>query len=279
MITGHTGFVGKALVAYLAKTDISIIGVARSNGFDLEDLMISDKLPDADLVVHLASCVGVALSWQNPELFYRTNYLTALTIAEYSRKRNIPIVFMSSYMYGDPKYLPIDEKHPVNCNNPYAFSKKIAEDIIFSYHKLFGINATLIRPMNLYGAGMPTDNLIGLLLSQAKGGNQIEVRDLSPKRDYLYIEDLCRAIYLIITNKVNGFQIYNLGSGHSHSVKELIHKLSNCMQKKLEIIETSEKRKNEISDCYADISKFANQYNWRPEIDLIEGLKRLIDNQ
>lgn len=278
LITGHTGFVGKALVDYLKDSSIEIIGIAKENGFDLEKEKSSNDLPDSDIIVHLAGRVGVPASWENSESFYRTNYLTTLSIAEYAKKNKIPIILMSSYMYGDPEYLPIDEKHPVNFNNPYAFSKKIAEDVIVSYHKLFGIQAIILRPMNLYGQGMPTENLMGLILTQAKQSSRIEVRDLSPRRDYLYIEDLCRAISLIINKRIEGLEFYNLGFGTSYSVAEIIQAISSLMQKSFEIIETTEKRVNEINDCYADISKFSNNFGWTPTVNLQEGLRRLLYN-
>lgn len=277
LLTGHSGFVGRALFSFLKKQSLDVKGYSRENGYNLEELSSSDKLPDADLIIHLAGKVGVLKSWENPEVFYRSNYLTTLAAAEYSRKRKVPLVYVSSYMYGIPNYLPIDENHATNCNNPYAYSKKMAEDIISSYHNLFDISTVIIRPMNLYGEGMPLDNLIGSIFNQIKNGTVIKVQDLSPKRDYMHIEDLCKAIHLIIVNKISGFEIFNLGYGKSYSVQNLIQEISRIMKTEFEIEETEIKRLNEINDCYADTTRFLKKYNWKPEIDLQKGLQMLME--
>jgi GDP-4-dehydro-6-deoxy-D-mannose reductase len=277
LLTGHTGFVGAALNRGLSSLDYDVIGVSRSTGYELQSLNVSNQLPTSNLVIHLAGMVGVELSWKFPEEFLSVNYNSTLTIAEYARKHKVPVIFLSSYMYGDPKYLPIDEKHPTSFNNPYAYSKKISEEILYAYHKLYGIDVVVLRPMNLYGVGMAGSNIIDIISKQALLSDQITLRDLSPKRDYLHVDDLCAALLKTVGGKsLTGFNIFNLGYGVSYSVLDIVTEIGILLNRKLIVKETGEVRVNEIMDCYADISKFSNYFDWTPNLNIRDGLSRTL---
>jgi nucleoside-diphosphate-sugar epimerase len=277
LLTGHSGFVGAALNRTLSCLDHKVIGISRSTGYELQNLKINEQLPESNIVIHLAGVVGVEESWKNPEKFLSVNYNSTLAIAEYARKYKVPVIFLSSYMYGTPIYLPIDEKHPASCNNPYAYSKKISEDILYAYHKLYDIDVIVLRPMNLYGKGMMNGNIIDIIAKQANLGDEIVVRDLSPKRDYLHVDDLCIAITQVLNkDSLSGFDIFNLGYGASHSVLDIIKHIGMLLNRKLIIKETGEIRANEILDCYANISKFSSRFNWMPELNIKDGLLRTL---
>lgn len=277
LLTGHTGFVGAALSFRLSSLGHGVIGVSKSNGYQLHSLNLNSQLPVSDFVVHLAGMVGVEHSWKHPDEFFNVNYNSTLAIAEYARKYKVPVVFLSSYMYGTPIYLPVDEKHPTSCNNPYAYSKKMSEDILYAYHKLFGIDVVVLRPMNLYGIGMGSSNIIDLIAKQALLSDQIVLRDLSPKRDYLHIDDLCSGILKVVNSKsLTGFNIFNLGYGVSYSVLDIVTEIGALLNRKLIVKETGEVRVNEILDCYADISKFSNQFDWVPKLNIKDGLSKTL---
>src|SRR6202011_2766469 len=99
---------------------------------------------------------------------------------------------VSSYMYGHPERLPIPEDHPLRASNPYSHSKLLAEQITRFYQESFGVPVTIVRPFNLYGPGQSEDFLIPTLIRQAlaQDSNAIVVADLTPKRDYIYIDDV-----------------------------------------------------------------------------------------
>lgn len=275
LLTGHTGFIGSTLSNVLTNAGHTINSISRSTGFDLTEFDVARKLPFSDAVVHLAGMVGVEESWKFPEKFYKSNCDSTIAIAEYARINNLPVVFLSSYMYGTPQYLPIDELHPVTYNNPYAYSKKLSEDILYSYHKLFGLNVVVLRPMNIYGKGMANGNIIDLIAGQSKFGDDIVLRDLSPKRDYLHVDDLCSAIECIFKQPfLGGYNIFNLGFGVSYSVSEVISTLGQVLCRDFRVKETGEVRANEIADCYADISKFSSQFSWTPSLNFRDGLTK-----
>ncbi|MCG6162163.1 NAD-dependent epimerase/dehydratase family protein, partial [Leptospira bandrabouensis] len=210
LLTGSSGFIGRNLhnVLLQSEEDIKIIPVARSVGIDLEKVDINE-LPESDLVIHLAGKVGVLGSWDNPDVFFRSNYISTLNTIGYCRKHSASLIYVSSYMYGNPRYLPIDEKHPLSVNNPYAASKLISEELLIKYADLFGLNLTILRPFNLYGPFMPTENLIQFVFEQLRRTNCVIVRDLEPKRDYLHVEDFCKAIDKVVRRIPTGIEVYN----------------------------------------------------------------------
>ena len=110
LIAGHTGFIGAHLMKKLKLDKYkTIIPISRSNGFNL---VSSSKIFDieCDVIVNLSGVVGIDRSWEEPGIFYRDNYLTTLNLLELARKNNASIVHISSYVYGVPEYLPVDEK-------------------------------------------------------------------------------------------------------------------------------------------------------------------------
>jgi len=277
LVTGYKGFVGSALTAALRRSgEFEIIGVTRSEGMDLCDPEILHDLPDVDKIVHLAGSVGVPQSWDNPWQTYRNNITATLTMLEFARRRRRPVIYMSSYLYGPVQYLPVDEAHPINCGNPYARSKRQAEMLCQAYADDFGVPVTILRPFNLYGPGQSTQSLIPHVITQAREKDAIRVKDLEPKRDYLFIDDLVDAILQVIHSEQNESAVYNLGFGQSFSVRQVIEMVMTLTGKRLEVYCSGRDRPNEIMDCYSDSRKFSRRFDWRPRVNLEEGLSRIL---
>lgn len=129
-VAGSDGFVGRNVCAQLEEKGHSIVKIDIAQGLDLCDNTIIDKIEPIDCFIHLANLVYVPASYQDPEKFYRINYLTTLNALEICRKYSVRLIYASSYIYGSPQYLPVDEKHPVCPFNPYAQTKVICENII-----------------------------------------------------------------------------------------------------------------------------------------------------
>ncbi len=276
LVTGHTGFIGRALVQALdSGQKYNIIGHSRLAG-DLLDYESLVEMPPIVKIVHLAGSVGVPRSWKRPLETYQNNILPMLNILELARHRQIPVIYLSSYLYGTPQYLPIDEVHPVSCNNPYAHSKRQAEMLCEAYAKDFGISIAILRPFNIYGPKQSQDSLIPHIIAQAKQKQRIRVKDLKPKRDYLYIDDLVSAILSVIDAEQSSLDIYNLGYGTSYSVQEVIALTLKLMNKQILVTSTEEYRPNEIMDCYSDSQKFSKRFSWTPKVTLEAGIEAVL---
>ena len=123
---------------------------------------------------------------------------------------------------------------------------------------------------------MAADNLIEHILSQLSVGPEIFVKDLTPRRDYLHIRDLGRAITAILKKGFQSYAVYNIGSGYSMSVEEIISKIQHAAGTKMKISSSNETRKNEIPDCYADTSAIFRDYGWAAEIPFERGIEELL---
>lgn len=277
LIAGYTGFIGSHLIKEMkADNSITIIPLSRSNGFDLAgDPKIFDI--ECDVIVNLAGVVGIDRSWKEPKDFYKDNYLTTLNLLELARKNSASIVHISSYVYGVPQYLPVDEKHPIQGYNPYASSKILSEELCKDYGRYYDIPVTILRPFNVYGTNQSSQFLLSRLIDSAINGNNVDIHDMSAKRDYLWVEDLAHGISKVVSNQKKGVNIYNIGSGISHSAKEAIDIItSKSSNPNYSIIGRDSSLL--VNDCVCDYSLFSRDYMWHPKVSLEEGLSRMINH-
>jgi nucleoside-diphosphate-sugar epimerase len=275
LITGANGFIGKALSDQLRHNHHRVAEITRADG-DIAAATTWEKLPAHQLVFHLAARTFVPESWNHPTEFIQTNTIGTLQALEYCRKHNASLVYISSYLYGNPLSLPIPETAPVHTPNPYALSKKNAEDLCLFYRQCYGVNITIIRPFNLYGEEQNDSFLIPQLVKQAIEEQSYHVKDLSPKRDYLHIDDFIRA--LMATIDLKGLHIINLGSGISYSVQEIISLINQLEGKNYPIYCENIRRQNEIMDTVADISLANQLLHWKPAVSIDTGLQRMLQH-
>src|SRR5579872_4762579 len=148
LVTGASGFIGSHLVPTLKSAGYRVYCHTRANGD-----IASCSLPYEDVahVYHLAGRTFVPESWEHPLRFYETNVLGAANVLEFCRRRQASLTLVSSYVYGKPQCLPINEDHPVRPFNPYSHSKILAEEVGQYYRTQFGVRLGVIRPFNLYG--------------------------------------------------------------------------------------------------------------------------------
>jgi len=294
-ITGENGFVGRHLVNALKELNSEVMLPKDLNGNSLDirnkDLIWGkiDQLGDIDMIYHLAAKTSVNSSYENPHATYETNVLGTLNILEICRRNDIDkIIYASSYVYGQPQYLPVDEVHSTDPTNPYSRSKLIGEELCKSYHDDFGIKCVILRPFNIYGPGQRSDFLIPKVISSLSSG-KVVLRDSEPKRDFVYIADMIDA-YIKAGEYQGDFDIFNIGCGQSYSVKEIINIIIRIYESKYgskhgskhgsktRVVYKGERRRNEIMDCYANIEKAKGILGWRPFTAIDEGLGLMLDN-
>ena len=274
LVTGARGFVGAHLIPVLEAAGHEVIGVNSEAG-DVGDDATWALFPKSDIVVHLAGKTFVPDSWKDPGSFLRSNLLGTVGALNYCRTRVSRLVFLSSYLYGNPAMLPIAESTQLVATNPYALSKKLSEEACGFYAESFGVNITILRPFNVYGPGQPDHFLIPSIVRQLGGGEFIRVMDLEPKRDYVYVGDLAEAIALTI-ERPHRFNVLNIGTGESHSVAEVIDAIQRLKRTNLPVTSAGESRPDEILDCRADISAARREIGWSPRVMLDEGLRRIL---
>lgn len=277
-ISGSTGSIGSDL-----KTAIQGKGFEVVESIDpkirIEDPEYFNVIEDPqsiDVFYHLAARTFVPDSWEAPSEFLKVNVLGTTHVLDFCVKHNINLIHMSSYIYGPAQYLPIDENHPISVANPYALTKIMAEELCDFYGQNFGLKYNVIRPFNVYGSMKNKNMLIPEIIGQVQNGGSIHVRSLEPRRDYIFQEDVIEFLIQAMNRFDN--EIYNLGSGVSYSVEDIIDIIQQVWGTRLPVRSAEDKRKNEISETICDISKIKVKFGWEPRYSFKEGIIKMKAN-
>lgn len=275
-VAGCDGFLGRQICSILERSGDEIVYIDLSRGVDFSAPGAAGNVPKVDAFIHLANLLYVPKSYQEPELFYRVNYMTTLNALEVCRRDNAHLVYSSSYIYGAPMYLPIDEAHPVLPFNPYAQTKVICEKMCEGYHRDFGVPVSVMRPFNIYGEGQKGKLLIPEIIDQLKAGQDvIHLRSSSPRRDYIHVKDVAEAFCLCARLK-EAYSVYNVCSGESHSILEITQIINRNLKRKVQFSFSSSDRLNEVDETRGACTKLQS-LGWQPSISFEEGIKRVLE--
>ena len=274
LVTGGSGFIGRRLVQFLRDEGVEVLAPGR----DILDVS-AGSFPDqsVDWVIHLAGRTYVPASWNEPADFYRVNALGTVNVLEYCRRTQARLISVSGYCYGVPEALPISETAPLKPNNPYALSKRAAEEACRFFFEYLQTPVMIVRPFNIYGPGQPANFLIAHIVEQVidPAVDAITVEDGTPRRDYVHLDDVIRAIESLRRNPKPG-ATFNIGSGKSCSVAELAELVCKVADVKKPFVSRDNRRVNEIPDVIADITAIRDETGWSPSISLLDGLRDVV---
>ncbi len=302
LITGGAGFIGSnlamqlvALGAHVTVLDSFILpyGGNRFNLFpirknirivngDVRSIKILSKLIDGkDFVFHLAGQTGRVISMNRPELDIDINCLGTVNILEAIKiqSRKAKIIFTSSRgVIGEPKYLPVNEDHPVGPKDMYGADKLAAEWYIRIYGNEYSIPFTILRLNNVYGPRCQIRSnhygTINLFISYALQNMEIPVYgDGTQTRDYVYIDDTVDALIRACSKKADG-EIYFVGTGVPHSLISIVELIGNYVDKvKFRMVKfPGDLATLDFHDFYSDCSKITKHLGWKPGIELSTGI-------
>ncbi len=228
-------------------------------------------------IVHCAAQVSVAKSVKNPRNDAMHNIIGTINILEYARKIDADqfVYISSAAVYGEPQYLPVDEKHPQDPKSPYGLSKLAGERYALLYRELYGLRVSVVRPFNIFSPRQdpknPYSGVISIFVRRAKRGLPLIIYgDGNQTRDFVSIDDVIHLIRIIIERDEEG--TYNCGTGRETSINELADIVKNVSGKKLKIV-YKPWRRGDIKRSYADISR-ARKIGFAPTTDLNEDIKR-----
>ncbi len=274
VVTGGSGFIGARLVSRLRANGADVHALSSRDG-DIASLATWERIPAARVLFHLAGRSYVPDSWRDSAAFMQTNVVGAEQALAYCRRAGARMVMASAYVYGIPQRLPISENDRVNPNNPYALSKWLAEELgsfASSYH---GIPVTALRIFNVYGRGQREEFLIPSIIRQVKEARAIQVQDLMPRRDYIHVEDVVDAM-LLAGQECRGFRRFNIGSGVSLSVSEIVDTIQQVAGTDLPVNSANQPRMNEIPDVRAGIDAASQALGWGPNRTFEEGIREIM---
>ena len=288
-VTGATGFLGSHLVERLTRDGAAVGVLVRGNPDRIVnelnrlcvvqgDLNHPFSISDASTVFHLAAVTHVGRALEDPRQTFETNTGGTITVLEAVRRSSSVerLVFVSTaHVYGTPRYVPIDEEHPLHAREPYAASKLAAETFVSAYSSAYGIPIAIARLFNTYGPRQNPDFVLPSIIKQALTQDTLTMGNLTPTRDFTFVDDVIEAL-LLLANAGDG--IYNVASGVEVSVEELVTRVAEILGKHLTVSSQRAQRRStgvEIERMWADIARI-KALGWEPHVNLIEGLTKTI---
>lgn len=293
IIVGGAGFIGSHIAEKLTKQKKTVVVIDNLSTGRIENIkpflkkiifINSDiskpgkwekAIKKNSIIIHLAALADIVPSIQEPEKYFKSNVIGTFNLLQACRNKKI-LKFLyaaSSSCYGIPLKYPTPENAKINSQYPYALTKKIGEDLVLHWSKVFGISAISLRLFNVYGTRSRTSGtygaMFGVFLAQKLNQEPYTiVGDGKQTRDFTYVDDVVNAFLKASRSNVKN-DIFNVGSGKTISVNEIVKILKG---KKTYI----PKRPGEPNCTFADISKIKKDLKWTPQIDIQTGIKKLL---
>ena len=281
----------KSIIYRLEKLINKKINYVNGDIRDTNKLINTIKENQISSVIHFAALKSVEDSIFDPIKYYETNVSGTISLLNAMKKTDInKLVFSSSAtIYGEPEYLPIDEKHPIQAINPYGDSKLIVENILRNlaqFDEKWSITCLrYFNPIGAHNSGLigddPLDdrsqNIVPSIIKVINGskfhleifGDDYDTKDGTGVRDYIHILDIADAHVeaLNFLENSKGIEIFNLGTGNGFTVMELVKAFEGIIKTKIpkKIIK---RRKGDVSSCYADPTRANNILKWRSKYEL-----------
>lgn len=303
LVTGGAGFIGSNLVNELLKKEQNIAILDNFNDFydpeikrkNIEPFKDSISLFECDIrdekalanifktckidsIIHLAAMAGVRPSIKNPKLYTDVNIRGTQNLLEACKDFEIKnfVLASSSSVYGNNKKVPFCESDSVDFPiSPYAATKKSCELICHNYAHLYNINITCLRFFTAYGPAQRPDLAIHKFTKLLYESKPIQMYgDGTSSRDYTYIDDIVEGVVKAY-EKLNGYNIYNLGESETIKLIDLITLLSKLTGKDAKI-EKLPMQPGDVNKTYADISKARKELSYNPQTKLEAGLKKFV---
>ena len=284
-MTGSSGFIGNYLVPQFLNQNYKVFGISKrkqksfknfiSSSIDISKISNSKLQNNFSKIIHMAALSDVDYCNFNPSKCYEINVNGTQRMLETARKNDAEFIFLSSsHVYGNSKNLPLSETESNPPLSHYASSKRMSEILCETYALTYGLNIRVARIFSVYGPNSSKSNLVFNIINQVIHDSQITLGNITPKRDFIFIDDVIIGLLDVINSKKKGYDIYNLGTGKSTSIVDLINLVLNFSNKKMRIISKKDKiRKNDVLDVCANISKMNSHFNWKPQVSLKKGLE------
>ena len=302
LVTGAAGFIGSRVTEMLIDQGHTVTGVDNMNdaydvrmkeyrlrklqalsGFNFQKLDISDradveKLPAFEAVINLAARAGVRDSIEDPWAFIESNLTGTLNLLELARQRGIKKFIQASTagIYGANPPLPTPENaesdHPLQ---PYAASKKSAEVLCYSYYFMHSLDVTVLRYFTVYGPAGRPDMVMFRFAKWISEGQPVHLYGTGDQsRGFTFLDDIARGTILAL--RPMGFETINLGGHETITINQMISMLEELTGKKAQVMRHPAHRADILAN-WADISKAKRLLGWEPQMDLVEGMKHMVD--
>ncbi|MGQ9478511.1 MAG: NAD-dependent epimerase/dehydratase family protein [Thermoproteota archaeon] len=300
VITGGLGFIGHNVALYLKRLGFQIVCVdnlssnynsmavdrIKSEGIEMifKDICKTQDmiwlLRNSDIIIHCAAYTSVVESISNPVKYFNNNVSGTASVAKACGDADVArIIYLSSAaVYGEPKYLPVDENHPTQPLSPYGLTKLMAEKIIEYYSNKYGFEYVNLRLFNVYGPSQVENEYSGVITKFIKriraGSPPVIYGDGEQTRDFIHVRDVCVAVERAVSTS-NFNQTYNIGSGKPVKIRDLANLMISLSGLKIQPVHEPS-REGEIKHGYADISRAERLLGFKPTVNIDDGVKELL---
>lgn len=304
LVTGADGFIGSHLTEMLVDNGFSVKALSQYNSFNnwgwLDDISCIDKVEvltgdvrdphfckritkDVEIIYHLAALIAIPYSYIAPDSYVDTNIKGTLNICQAALENGVKRVVhtSTSEVYGTAQYVPIDEKHPLQPQSPYSATKMGADAIAMSFYNAFELPVTVARPFNTYGPRQSARAIIPSIITQiADGKKGISLGDVSPTRDFSYVEDTCRGFLALGDCGRAIGETVNIGSNFEISIADTLKIIKELMGSDVEFVLDEQRmrpEKSEVFRLWCDNSKIEKLTGFKPRFSIQEGLRQTIE--
>ncbi len=306
LVTGADGFIGSHLAEKLVRIGYRVRALVMYNSFgkwgwletapqeirrelevfpaDIRDPhRVVKAVEGTQAVCHLASLIAIPYSYHSPDSYVQTNVQGTLNLLQAALKGGVErfVHTSTSEVYGSAQYVPMDEKHPVVGQSPYSATKIGADQLVESFFRSYGLPAVTLRPFNTYGPRQSARAIIPTIITQVAAGNEeIRLGSLQPTRDFTFVDDMTDGfVKALDCDRVLG-EVINLGSGSEVSIGDLFSLITRVMDRQVKVALDPPRvrpEQSEVDRLLSDNRKAARMLDWKPLIDLEQGLARTVD--
>jgi NAD dependent epimerase/dehydratase len=306
LVTGAGGFIGSHLTERLVREGHRVRVFVRYNGRDdrgsLDDLpreiqnaiefergdlkdpsAVRRAVDGREWIFHLGALIAIPYSYQNPYDVVQTNVLGTSHVLDACRASSVLerlVLTSTSEVYGTAVSVPIDERHPLQGQSPYAATKIAADALGESYHRAFGLPVTILRPFNTFGPRQSARAIIPAIISQALARDVVKLGRLDPRRDLTFVKDTVSGFVAIAGCDAAVGRAVNVGRGEDLSIGELVETIGRRLGRSLKV-ETDQDRlrpaASEVERLLAGTALAQSLWGWKPQYTLEQGLDETID--
>ena len=301
LVTGADGFIGSHVVETLVKSGHEVRAFVLYNSFnswgwlddsdksvresidvfagDIRDPHgVDNAVSGQEVILNLAALIAIPYSYHSPDTYIDTNIKGTLNILQAARRHEVSRVIQTSTseVYGTAQYIPIDEKHPLHPQSPYAASKVGADQLALSFHASFKTPVGVLRPFNTFGPRQSARAVIPTIISQLATGREVKLGSLSPTRDFSFVQDTANGFLAAAMSDAIIGQTVNLGSGFEISIQETAETIANLMHVELKLANDEQRvrpESSEVERLHASIQKAKEVLGWQPQLKGLEGFK------